>query len=83
MASHDPNAGIWANLSYAVERATGFQIAPAKTGLFIRTLPTEYEPHGLILARVANGNLYLWDRDKRADVEISIEFLQRLANGGE
>ena len=72
------SVGYWTNASYAVERVTGFQVAPAKTGVFIRTVGTTYEPQGRILCRIANGNIYLWDRDKHADVEISIDFLNQL-----
>ena len=65
--------GYWTNYSYAMERATGWQVTDAKTGVFLRTLD------GYILARIANNSVYLYDRHKKAEVQIGLDYLKMLA----
>jgi len=71
--STTPAEGYWTNYSYATQRATGWQIVEAKTGLFIKT----YEGH--ILARVAGDSIYLWDRHAKAEVQVGLDYLKMLA----
>jgi hypothetical protein len=66
--------GFYTNNSYATQRATAWYVEEALTGHFIRTM------HGKMLARVADGKMFFWDRDKHAEVEISLQHLMDLSN---
>jgi hypothetical protein len=65
--------GFYTNNSYATQRATAWYADNAKTGMFILTM------HGKPMARVADGKIFLWDRDVKAEIEISLTHLQELS----
>lgn len=68
------HTGLYTNYSYAEERVTAFSVGAAKTGAFIRTID-----NSAILCRVHDGSIYFYDRQAKAEIQISMDVLNRLA----
>lgn len=68
------NGGYYTNYSYAEERVTAFSVGVAKTGTFIRTIG-----NSAILCRVHDGSVYFYDRQAKAEIQISMDVLNKLA----
>jgi hypothetical protein len=67
--------GHWTNHSYAPPgMGTAWTVTKAVTGYHLRTIPEEN-----ILCRVADGNVYFWDRRNGKELCISLDHLNRLA----
>ena len=66
--------GYWTNHSYARTRPTAWEVTSIPgSGQYVCTTG------GTKLFRVGDGCVYFWDKFTRAEVEISVEHLVRLA----